>query len=316
MNLLGLEFETAGTERRYEVIGQVLSSILMGASLLPALAAQWAIAAHRPAGAEAFAVESLRVREIAANALTLAFAGALLLLGGYITSERNKTLDFSYFKTASPGFGTQQVVRNLDSPVRVLLFYPEVNEVKDEVEGYFRQLADEAGNIEIESHDRMVSPALAREHRVTTDGTIVMLRGGRTERAAVSAVLRSARGALRDFDRTVQENMMRLARPIKVAYLTTGHGEINDPSDDPGGVLLPDSDPLRQTNALREILRVLNYRVEDFGLRQGLGTDVPDDAAIVLALGPQSEFLPEELDALDSVCCSRWRVDDRGGSRE
>ncbi len=299
MSLLGMDFADGDTERRYEVIVQVISSIVLAASLLPALGAQWALAAHRHAGHAAFGVESLRVREIATGGLSLALAGGFLMLGGYITSERDGTIDFSYFKTSSPGTGTQELVRNLGSPVRVLLFYPEVNEVKDEVQRYFRSLASSVGNIEVETHDRMIEPTLAREHRVTSDGTILFIRDDRTERISLPAELRSARATLRDFDRSVQEQLMRLARDVRVAYLTIGHGEINDPSDDPGGALLPDTDPLRQTRGLREILRVLNYRVEDLGLRQGLGAEVPEDAAIVLVVGPQRAFLDEELGALD-----------------
>jgi gliding motility-associatede transport system auxiliary component len=298
MSLFGISFRDAAAEHRYQVIVQVLSSIILAISLLPALGAQWALAAHRYAGAAATQVESLRVRDIATGALTVALATATLFLAGYITSDRDATLDFSYFKTASPGEGTQEVVRNMGAPVRALLFFPNVNEVKDEVERYFRALASETGGVEVEAHDRMVDADLAREQRVSADGTIVLLRGDRSERLAVSPEIRSARSVLRDFDRLVQERLIRLAREVQVAYLTVGHDELNEPlpSLDDGPT---EDDPFRGTMALREILRLLNYRVQDLGLRQGLGSDVPADAGLVMVLGPRRAFLEGELDALD-----------------
>jgi len=59
----------------------------------------------------------------------------------------------------------------------VLLFFPDVNQVADEVEAYFRQLGDATGKVVVERHDRLVSPTLAKEHKVNADGTIVLLRG-------------------------------------------------------------------------------------------------------------------------------------------
>jgi hypothetical protein len=88
-----------------------------------------------------------------------------------------------------------------------------------------------------------------------------------------------------------------------VAYLTIGHGELNDPSEQLV-TDLPGSNQLRGTQVLREILSRLNYRVENFGVRQGLGSEVPDNAGIVLVLGPQRAFLEEELDALDRYAAS------------
>lgn len=295
MRWFGIEFATDQARSRYQVVLQVLWPIVLAVSLLPALGAQLALGAHRHARGEAAHLEALRVRETATGGLVVALAGAFLFVLGYIVAERDKTLDVSYFRTSSPGTATAAMVSSLPEPLRVLLFFPEVNPVKDEVLRYFRALAEETGRVRIEEYDRLVSPQIAEKHRVTDDGTVLLERGDASERITLATDLRSARTKLRTLDREVQRALMTLLRERRVAYFTTGHGELNDPrSGGPGA-----GGRLEGVNALRDLLSFLNYEVENLGLQTGLGREVPRDAALVIALGPKRPFLDEELAALD-----------------
>ncbi len=294
MRALGVAFEDDGARAAYRTAVQTVSALALACALLPTLVTQWIVLSNRRAAAAADGVETLRVRESAAGGLTVALAGGFLLLAGYVASERDVFADLSYFKTASPGPATQEIVGSLDQPVRVLTFFPEVSAVKDEVLDYFRALGAATGHVEIETHDRLVSPALAREHRVTEDGTILLLRGARTERLVLPTELDRARAQLRRLDEELQRSLLQLAREAPVVYLTLGHGELGDPTADTTA-----ADPPRRITALRELFRVLNVRDAELGLAQGLGTAVPEDAAAVLVLGPQRPFLTEELEALD-----------------
>lgn len=295
MRWLAIEFAEEESRERYTVILRVLWPILLAVSLLPALGAQLALGAHRHARGEALHVEALRVTETAAGGLTVALAAALLFVLGYIVSERDKTLDLSYFKTSSPGSATEAMVANLGEPLEVLLFFPEVNPVKDEALRYFRALASATDRVEIEARDRLASPKLAEQHGVTEDGTILLVKGERTERVTLATDLRGARARLRTLDRQVQRSLMTLLRERRTVYQTVGHGEVNHPeSAGPAG-----TGALTGVNALREVLRFLNYDVEDLGLQSGLGREVPDDAVMVMVLGPRRPFLEPELAALD-----------------
>ncbi|MFO7261708.1 MAG: Gldg family protein [bacterium] len=295
MRWLGIEFADDTARRRYLVVLHVLWPTVLAVSLLPALGAQIALGAHRHARAAGAGLEALRVRETATAALTIALAGGFLLVTGWIAAERDVTLDLSYFRTSSPGSATAAMVEGLDEPLRVLLFFPEVNPVKDEALRYFRALARASGRVTIEEHDRVVSPRLAEEHRVTADGTVVLASGGREEHIVLGTGLPAARRALRTLDRTVQERLMALLRERRVAYLTTGHGELNDTAS---ADLVAD-EGLGGVGTFQELLRLLNYEVRPLGLAEGLGREVPNDAAMVIALGPRRPFLAEELDALD-----------------
>jgi hypothetical protein len=263
--------------------------IALAASAIPLLLTQLTAARGSDEG-----VEEARVRDAAASGLTVALAAALLFVVGYIASQRDVKVDVSYFRTSLPGSATEKMVGALGEPLRVLLFFPEVNEVKAEVASYFEELARRTGKVQLEAHDRLAAPKLAKQHNVARDGTVVLVKGTQAETLVLDTRLQGARATLRAFDSEVQKALMKVARGARVAYLTTGHGEMSDPPP-PGAP----SDPMASAQLVRELLAVLNYRVSDLGLRSGLATDVPEDAALVLVLGPRRPFLDEELAALD-----------------
>jgi hypothetical protein len=263
--------------------------IVLGVSLIPLLFTQWTAARGTDEG-----VEEVRVREAATSGLTVALAAAFLFVLGFIASERDVKLDVSYFRTSLPGTATEHMVEGLSEPLRVLLFFPEVNDVKSEVTSYFEELARTTGRVEIEAHDRMAAPKLAKEHNVYKDGTVVLVKGKQSENIVLDPQMQNARTTLRVFDSEVQKALMKIARGARVAYLTSGHGEMNDPP-----AAGAPADPMTSATLVRELLTLMNYRVSELGVKSGLATDVPDDAVVVLVLGPKKPFLDEELAALD-----------------
>ncbi len=317
LEFLGLDFEGISERLRFKRFFQMASPILLACSLLPVLAAEWALARGGSAGA--LRVDARRVRETAGNALSLALGGAALVLIGYVASALNRTADFSYFKTASPGESVQEIVRNMDGTLEAAVFFPEVNAVKDEVLNYLRELARATGNVVVEEYDRYADPEAAAAYEVRNDGVVVLRVDGRSERLSFQLLLSEARGRLRILDSHVQQMLLQLTRERRFAYLTTGHGELNDPlaseeepeqpditeSWRPGQESRFDEGP--PLGALRELLEFLNYEVRDIGVRRGLGDRVPDDAAMVMIIGPQRAFLEAERNSIREYL-------DRGGS--
>lgn len=274
-------------------VAQVLWPIVLAAALVPTMLASWAMS--EGSEADGSLAEAHRAAELAASGLSIAFAAAFLFVAVYIASARDHKLDLSYFKTTEPGSATINMVNSMEQPLQVLLFFPEVSEVKDEVHSYFDTLAKRTGNVEIKVVDRFVDSALAKQYRVTRDGTVVLVRGDQDNKFTIDTDIKRARAKLRELDSEMQKALMKVLRAANVAYFVTGHGELNDPARDNGGA----RDPFLQVTAIRELLSLLNYRVKDLGLRQGLAQDVPDDATLVLLIGPQKPLLDEELAALD-----------------
>ena len=311
LNLLGLEFEGIRDEIRFRRFFLVASPIVLGASLLPVLGAQWALAKGGTRGA--LPVDAMRVRETVANTLSVALAGSALMLIGYVASALNQTADFSFFKTATPGESVREIVRTLDGTLDAALFFPEVNAVKDEVRNYLDELARATGKVTIAEYDRYADPEAAADYNARSDDGELFLRfDGRTEQIGFLLDLDGARARLRILDSHVQQALLQLNRSRRFAYLTKGHGEFNDPisADEPE----PDEPPsLREPwrpgmqnefdlgpppRALREMLEFLNYEVRDIGIGEGLGERIPDDAAMVMILGPQHAFLDAEMNAI------------------
>ena len=88
-----------------------------------------------------------------------------------------------------------------------------------------------------------------------------------------------------------QKALLKVLREARVAYLTIGHGELNESKSGPGS-------EGRTGKSLRKLLESQNYAVKDLGLTQGLGTDVPADATLVVVAGPTAALLPEEVASL------------------
>jgi hypothetical protein len=247
-------------------------------------------------------VEYYRVREIGWAGLTVALATAFLMVTCNVAKERNVQRDVSYFKTSSPGDSTKRIVAASSDPLKVLLFFPASNEVKEQVRAYFDTLASASGKLQIEEHDRFVDAELAGKYKVTKDGVIVIVKGSgdkeKSQTIEVDTDLEKARkGAskLRNFDREVNSQLMKLVREKRKAYVMTGHGEMTDPDSIPPE--LKGRVPERRTTVFKKRLGDLNYEVKDLGLID-LAKDVPEDATVVVLLAPTVPLLPAEWAAL------------------
>ncbi|MCB9559918.1 MAG: Gldg family protein [Kofleriaceae bacterium] len=317
--IVGAGHLSAKGARRWDVSLTVLAAIVSLASIVPMVMIEATLGLARrdrfdlDVKGSDDAVEHRRVREVGLSGLTIALAGALLMVTCNVAGERNLRKDVSYFKTSSPGASTKNILKNTSEPIKVLLFFPEVNEVKDELEAYFEDLKDATHKVEIEAHDPIVAAGLATDYGVKEQGVVVLVRGDKHEKIPMDTDIERARRAtksttkpsLRTFDGAVNAALMKLVRAKRVAYLTVGHGEINDPDSlDPR---LREQLPDARANTLKDILRAQNYEIKNLGAMDGLADDVPEDATLVMVLGPRTALGDDELAALDRYVA-------RGGS--
>jgi hypothetical protein len=267
-------------------------------------------------------VEHLRVRDAAWSGLSIGLAAAFLLVTCQVAAEKNVRRDVSYFKTSQPGPSTKAIAASSSEKLKVVLFFPEVNEVKDEVKGYFQNLADAApGKIEIEEQNYMKAFKLAEKYGVSKQGVVMIAKGdlkvddpdpkakAQVEKIELDTDLDKARrgktNKLRTLDREVNTALLKLVRAKRTAYLTVGHGELNDYDS-----VAPDNRNRvheRRTSALKKRLGELNYEVKELGLID-LVQDVPQDATVVLMIAPTTPLTPEELAAFDRYLDKGGRV--------
>jgi hypothetical protein len=156
----------------------------------------------------------------------------------------------------------------------------------------------------------LIDAELAGKYKVTKDGMVVLVRGtGDKEKSGTIELdtdldkARKGAGKLRNFDKEVNAQLMKLVRDKRKAYLTVGHGEMQDYSSVPPQ--LRDKIHERHTTTFKKELGTLGYETKDLGLVD-LAKDVPEDATIVIMLGPSVPLQDAEWAALG-------RYLDRGG---
>ncbi|MEA2700260.1 MAG: gliding motility-associatede transport system auxiliary component, partial [Myxococcales bacterium] len=274
------------------------------AALWPAvwLAAAWPIVLCEMAYAQmarAPRIEVGRIKDAMLSGLGLAFALVFAFSFAYVTSERDKKFDLAYFRTTRPGESTRAIVRNLDQPVEAAIFFPNANEVRDEVMNYFNDLAKESGQLKLGKYDYDIDPVKAKEMGVSGNGIIVMARGGRKEQLGIPLQIEQARGPLRILDKEVQQRLLMVVKPSRVTFIVQGHGERNYEA-------AQETDKRSGIKDLREILIDQGHDVRYLGAAEGLAADVPKDASLLLVLGPQKPFSAEETASIN-----RWM--DKGG---
>ncbi len=239
-------------------------------------------------------VEMRRVRTALFAGLTLAFSLIFLFSVNYVAKERDIRRDVSYFKTTQPSDGTLSMIKRLDRPLRIILFYRRTDDVLNRVEPYFKLLGKASKHIKLEVVDYAMAPELTRKHRIRDNGRVLLLRGeGEEEKGEsfeIGLELTKARSRLKTLDGLFQQHFRKLNRPKYSLKLTVGHGERNTD--------MGDSRPGDATKGMESLLKRLNIRVSNLGVAQGLSSAVPEAASAVAIIGPREKFMPEEAETL------------------
>ncbi len=302
---------------RWDGAMTVLFAILIVASTVPVLLIEVSLGAARRTGIDLGEEETdagldyARVREVGWSGLTVAFALSFLFVTCQVAKERNVSRDVSYFKTSAPGESTVNIVSASTEPINVHLFFPETNEVKEQVKTYFERLRSDAGKVTIEAHDRLAETGLATKYKVGKDGVVVLAKGEGDKEKHYSIELdtdyekmRRATGPaakLRNLDREVNSILMKLVRDKRKAYVTTGHGEFTHGESLPAELKHLE----RRGSEFKRVLGSLNYEIKDLGLID-LAKEIPEDATLVIVPGPSVPLQPGEWATLE-------RYLDRGG---
>ncbi len=235
-------------------------------------------------------MEPARVRRSARSGLVLSMSVCIVFVLNFISTDFDKKVDLSYFKTTKPSESSQKMVKNLSAPMQALLFYPAANEVREQVEGYFQELAGASKQLSVVIKDHHLDLDAAKKYSVSDNGAVVLVKGSQNEQIRIGTKLARAKGKLKKLDSEFQRVFMKLSRGKKIAYFTVGHEERKRQQRD--GV---------RGSSLAEMRRWverLNFEIKDLGLGEGLATGVPGDATVVIVVGPRKPFMEAEARSL------------------
>ncbi len=277
-------------EQRAPRLSGILSALfpaLMLAGTLPVMFVEMALSTM----ARSPLVDGKRVRAALLSGLGISFALVFTFAISYVASERDVKADLSYFRTARAGESTHKIVQALDKPVEIHLFFPPANEVREEVDSYFSEISRDSKFLKVSHYDFALHPARARELGVSGNGIIVIARDALREQIPLPLQLEAARSALKVLDQDVNRRLLGVTRKARIAYFTQGHEER-------GSDAASDTDRRDTIRVLRSLLTDQGFEPRELGLAQGLGTDVPADATLVLIIGPRKPLSTEESAAL------------------
>lgn len=197
----------------------------------------------------------------------------ILVAINYIGNRQTKRWDLTGGRQFSLSDQSKKVAADLKQPLNVRIYYQTgaIGQIHDKIDGY----ALASSQFQVEYIDAEKNPARAQQDGVTQYGTVIMEYAGRTERITTLE------------EQDVTNAIIKLVEgKAKKAYFIQGHGE---------------RDPLSQERAggyaaVAQRLKNDNYDVAKFALAQE--GSLPADATVVIVAGPQTDFLPLEIEEL------------------
>ncbi len=214
-----------------------------------------------------------------ANYLVLLYTviafGAVLFIANAIISTQNIRWDLTPTKKFSLSEFDKRVLGGLNHNVKVMAFVRTEDPAYLQLADLLFQAAAFTPRLSYQVIDVNKAPGMAREYNVTSYGEVVV----------------ESQGRRRDFDNARSDLLIPAVLQIsnetnKHIYFTIGHGERD----------VFDTDHNQGYSQWRNLLEQNNYAIDNVSL---FASGVPEDAKVVVTLGPRKDFLPEELAALE-----------------
>jgi ABC-type uncharacterized transport system involved in gliding motility auxiliary subunit len=213
--------------------------------------------------------------QVSSNALLTTLA-VVVILGGinFLAVRAPNQIDFTETQQFSLAPQTQQLVKELKQPVKVMVFNNQADpQQRSLLEQYRRQNAD---RFSFEFIDPQAQPGLAQKYKVRTLGETILETGDRTK---------TLEGTLTEPNLTPA--IASLMRDHKVnAYLVQGHGEA--PINGAQGNLDEAVAELKKRDFNVSVLNLLQQK------------QIPSDANVLIVPGPKRPFLAPEVKLLET----------------
>lgn len=229
-------------------------------------------------------------------ALACLFAGMI----NYLSFRHHLTIDLSASGSFTLSEKTRNLLRSLESPIRIFLLFNADATGYTEVRGLLERYRDEgSGRVRLEVIERFVerarAEALAAEFRIASEEDVIAIRAGDDYRVIPSSDLFELDtgppfgdrvGAFYVEDRVTSAIASLVSGRRKKVYFTEGHGEAD-----------PTSKEDRDMSELGERIRGDNADVAKVNLL--IGQQIPGDADVLVIAGPRSPFQHQELELLN-----------------
>ena len=204
----------------------------------------------------------------------------LMVAINYIAVKNNKTWDLTQESLFTLADQTVEVLSRLEGPLIFKGFFVKGNQSHDqqkmrfrEILRRYRQASDQVQESYINPH---FEPALAKEYNVDESGGLFVEYKGQKTRIDVPSE-EDVTNAIIKVTRTHQKKL----------YFFKNHGEID-----------LNTDGERAGSSLKAELESASYNVSELDALSAQG-QIPDDADVLLVLGPQTLFLDFEISMIE-----------------
>lgn len=219
----------------------------------------------------------------------IALVFVVLVVVNFLSVRHYKVWDLSGAQSNTLSDQSLKLVKGLDSELRIRFFYQKGVEGNEENRKKFRELIkkyqDQTPNMKLEFVEVNERPDLTEEYGVTKGSGVIFLdykgRRNRVEKIDEQEVTSALVKVTREKDKNI--------------YFVVGHGERD----------LEDAKEALGLNALKVMLENNRYTVKP--IATNLNAKIPDDADVVMIVGPSQKFLDYEIKGLEDYL-------QRGGS--
>jgi ABC-type uncharacterized transport system involved in gliding motility auxiliary subunit len=199
---------------------------------------------------------------------------AILVGINWISSRQNKRWDLTEGGQYSLSDQTKQILRSLQRPLGVKVFYQGDTGALDRFRDQFAEYSYVSSNVQVEYIDPDAEPMKAKSLDVQAYNTVVLEYDGKVERTTST----DEQGIANALKRLIEGK-------AKKVLFTQGHGEKDTGASDPAGF-----------SGVADSLKSENFEVGKLALAQD--PKVPDDATVVIIAGPKADFSTAEIAAL------------------
>lgn len=213
---------------------------------------------------------------------TIVLMLAILVAINYIGNRQTKRWDLTGGGQFSLSDQSKKIVGDLKSPLKIRVYYQTgaIGAVRDKLENYVQA----STNVAVDYIDAEKNPGRAQQDGVQQYGTVIMEYGGRSERITTLE------------EQDVTNAIIKLIEgKTKKAYFIQGHGERDEISQDRMGY-----------SQVATRLKNDNYEVGKVALAQE--GKLPADATVVIIAGPQTDYLPQEIEAINTYLAAGGKL--------
>ncbi len=227
---------------------------------------------------------SERLRLGASSGLFILIVLGIMVFIALISLKHPKRIDLTSNKEYTLSPKTIKILKNLKNEITIKAFFQEGDSGKDKARDLFDTYRYYSRKIKYEFIDPDRKPAIAKEYKVRSYGTIV-LEGNK----------RSQTIFLADEEHLTNAILKLISKKIKEVRFTIGHGEKDIENSGRNGY-----------STLKEAITKENYPVKEINL--ATIKEIPKEVKIIVIAGPQKPFFKEEIELLDKFINSGGRV--------